>query len=124
MQSHRIILIGASAGGVDALTAIASGLPADFPAPILVVLHIGKHPSILPELLARAGRLGASHAVHGELLKHGHFHIAPPDRHMLVESGRIALSHGPKENHSRPAVDPLFRSAAISYTAQAVGVIL
>jgi two-component system chemotaxis response regulator CheB len=124
MHLNRIFVVGASAGGVDALRVLAAGLPRDFPAPVLVVLHIGRHQSILPEILERSGPLGASRARHGQPLEQGHIHIAPPDRHMTVEDGRICLVHGPKEHHARPAIDPLFRSAALEYGPRAVGVIL
>jgi two-component system, chemotaxis family, protein-glutamate methylesterase/glutaminase len=120
----RVVAIGASAGGVEALRTIAAGLPRDFPSPLLIVLHIGRHDSILPKLLAAAGPLGATHAVHSEALRPGHFHVAPPDRHLLVEGGRIRLSNGPKEHHARPAVDPLLRSVALEFGARAVGAVL
>jgi two-component system chemotaxis response regulator CheB len=124
MPSERIVVIGASAGGVEALKSIAAQLPADFPAPILVVLHVGKRPSILPEILAKAGPLGSSHARHGEVLRPGHIYVAPPDHHLIVQDGRAALSHGPKEHHARPAVDPLFRAVALNYGSAAIAVVL
>lgn len=124
MASERIVVIGASAGGVRALQVLASGLPADFPAPILVVQHIGSHPSILPELLDRQGPLPAAHARDGERIEPGRIRVAPPDYHMLVQDDVIRLSHGPKEQYTRPAIDPLFRSAAVSWTERAVGVLL
>lgn len=124
MRSQRVVAIGASAGGVDALKSIAAQMPADFPAPILVVMHIGKQPSILPSILGKSGPLGASHAIHGEALRPGHFHVAPPDHHMIVENGRIALSHGPKEHHARPALDPLFRSVGLSFGSRAIAIVL
>jgi two-component system chemotaxis response regulator CheB len=120
----RVVVLGASAGGVEALRSIAANLPPDFPCPLLTVLHIGRHESILPRLLAGAGPLGASHATHGEQLRAGHFHVAPPDRHLLVMENRLALSSGPKEHHARPAIDPLMRSAALELGSRAVGVVL
>lgn len=123
-SSPRIFCIGASDGGVDALRQLAAALPANFPSPLLVVLHIGKHHSLLPELLNAKGPLRASHAQDGEVLQPGHFHVAPPDRHMLVEGNRITLSCGPKEHYARPAVDPLFRAAALAHGPAAVGVVL
>src|SRR5205085_7152919 len=107
MRNERIVVIGTSAGGVEALKALASQLPAEFPCPIVVVMHIGRHPSILPSILDNAGPLGASHARHGEALRPGHIYVAPPDHHLIVEDGVVLLSHGPKEHHARPAVDPL-----------------
>ena len=124
MRTERIVVIGASAGGVDALKSLASQLPADFPSPILVVVHVGKRPSILPSIIEKAGPLGASHAVHGETLRPAHFYLAPPDHHMIVGDGRIWLSHGPKEHHARPAIDPLFRSTALVYGSRAIGMVL
>jgi two-component system chemotaxis response regulator CheB len=115
MASERIVVIGASAGGVRALQKLTSGLAADFPAPILVVQHIGSHPSMLPQLLMRSGPLPAAHARDGERIAAGRIHIAPPDYHMLVEDDFIRLSHGPKEQYTRPAIDPLFRSTAVSW---------
>ena len=123
-MTQRYFLIGASSGGVAALKQLAAALPPDFPSPILTVLHIGKHRSILPQLLGSNGPLGASHAREGEPLRPGHFHVAPPDRHMLVQDGHIVLSSGPKEHHARPAIDPLFRAAALAHGPRAVGVVL
>jgi two-component system chemotaxis response regulator CheB len=120
----RVIAIGASVGGLAALQSIVRRLPGDFPAPILVVQHVGHHRSLLPELLARQGPLTVAHAVQGEPLRAGHIHVAPPDRHMLVEGNAILLTRGPKEHHTRPAVDPLFRSLALAHGAAAVGVVL
>lgn len=119
-----IVVIGASAGGLQALLEVIAELPADFPAPIFVVVHVGTGRSVLPTLLSRRGALEASHAVHDERFVPGHIYVAPPDRHMLVREDRIELSHGPRENHSRPAIDPLFRSAARAHGERVTGVIL
>ncbi|HEU4565834.1 MAG TPA: chemotaxis protein CheB [Gemmatimonadaceae bacterium] len=125
MAGHDIIVIGASAGGVEALRALVRFLPADLPAALFVVLHVpADAPSVLPRLLARAGPLPASHARDGEPIAHGHIYVAPPNCHMLVKRGRIALSSGPRENGHRPAVDPLFRSAAAAFGPRVVGVVL
>lgn len=124
MASERIVVIGASAGGVRALQALVAHLPDELAAPILVVQHIGSYRSILPELLSRQGPLPAAHAANGERLRAGHIHVAPPDYHMLVEGDVIRLSHGPKEQYARPAIDPLFRSAAVSWGARTIGVLL
>jgi two-component system chemotaxis response regulator CheB len=123
-MAGRIIVVGASLGGVTALQALVARLPPDFPAPILVVLHIGNRPSVLPALLQARGPLRAQHAVDGEPLRGGRIYVAPPDLHMLVEEDRVRLSRGAKENHSRPAVDPLFRSAALAHRESVVGVVL
>jgi two-component system chemotaxis response regulator CheB len=119
-----VIVIGASAGGIQALLELVSELPEDFGAPIFVVVHIGRTRSVLPRLVERAGSLPASHAQDGEHAKPGHIYVAPPDYHMLLRGDRIALSHGPRENHSRPAIDPLFRSAAVSAGSATTGIIL
>ena len=119
-----LIVVGASAGAVPVLLGLATQLPADFPAAVLVVLHIGAHRSVLPELLKDCGALRARHAVDGQALQPGSIEIAPPDQHMLVEGNRIRLQHGPKEHHARPAIDPLFRSAASAHGAQVIGVLL
>src|SRR5438552_1409322 len=115
MGDGRIVVMGASAGGVRALQALVKELPRNFPAPILVVQHVGTHPSILPRLLTHHGNNPASHGIDGERIAAGHVYVAPPDRHMLVERDVIRLTRGPKEHHSRPAIDPLFRSAALSW---------
>jgi two-component system, chemotaxis family, protein-glutamate methylesterase/glutaminase len=119
-----IVAIGASAGGIRVLLELAASLPAAFSASVLIVQHIGAHPSRLPELLTRAGPNPASHAVHGMQLEHGRLYVAPPDCHVIVHRGHIRLWHGAKENHARPAIDPLFRSAAIAYGPRVIGVVL
>ncbi|HET7673951.1 MAG TPA: chemotaxis protein CheB [Gammaproteobacteria bacterium] len=118
------MVIGTSAGGVAALRALAAGLPADLPAPVCVVQHIGRHRSELPALLVRSGPLPATHAEDGEPLRDGHIYVAPPDYHLIVATGHLHLSRGPRENFARPAIDPLFRSAAEAYGPDAIGVIL
>lgn len=119
-----VVVIGASAGGVHALLQIAERLPRFFPAPVCIVQHIGSNPSLLPELLRFRGPNPAMHAEDGQRLTAGTLHVAPPDRHMLLEGDRLRLTHGPKENHARPAIDPLFRSAALSHGPAVVGVVL
>jgi two-component system, chemotaxis family, protein-glutamate methylesterase/glutaminase len=119
-----IVVIGASLGGVQALRELAHDLPAHFPASVLVVQHIGANPSTLPALLSSVGPNPASHAQDGELLKPGHIIVAPPDRHLLISAGKLKLSRGPKEHFSRPAVDTLFRSAAIECGPRVIGVVL
>jgi two-component system, chemotaxis family, protein-glutamate methylesterase/glutaminase len=120
-----VVVVGASAGGVEALLRMARAAPADFDVPILVVLHIpASGPSVLPQILARAGPLHAVHATDGMKLDGGGFYVAPPDRHMRVDGSTIRLDPGPRENGHRPAIDPLFRSAAAAFGARAAGVIL
>src|SRR4051794_41869314 len=108
-----VVVIGASAGGVETLTELVSGLPAEFPAAIFVVLHLlpTSH-SVLPEILDRAGPLPAATAESGEEIDRGRIYVAPPDRHLLLLPGTVRLSNGPREHGHRPAPDPLFRSAA------------
>jgi two-component system chemotaxis response regulator CheB len=109
---------------VKALTNLAQRLPSDFPAALVIVLHVGSHRSILPEILARAGPLPAAHARHDERVEPGRIYVAPPDHHLLLASERLQLNRGAKEHHSRPAIDPLFRSAALAYGPGAIGVVL
>lgn len=123
-ENTAVVVIGASQGGLGALRAVFSRLPADFPSPILVVMHIGSHESMLPSLLSASSVLPVRHAEDGAPLEAGTILVAPSNRHLLVEQRRVRLTHGPKENHARPAIDPLFRSAAIAYGSRVVGVIL
>jgi two-component system, chemotaxis family, protein-glutamate methylesterase/glutaminase len=120
-----IIAIGASAGGVDALPKLIGSFPSDLPASVFVVLHVSPQgPSLLPKILGRKASLPVQHAIDGEAIRHGHVYVAPPDHHLQVEQGRVHLSRGPRENRHRPAIDPLFRSAADSYGPRVVGVVL
>lgn len=118
------MVIGASAGGVHALLALGDALPGSFPAPVCIVQHIGSNPSLLPQLLGYRGANQALHPEDGQPLTPGTLFVAPPDRHMLVEDGVLRLTHGPRENHARPAIDPLFRSAALGYRERAIGIVL
>ena len=122
--SHPLVVVGASFGGVEALLTLVKGLPKDFPAFIAVVQHVGTQPSILPQLLTRAGPLPAVHPRDGEPLRLGTIYVAPPDHHLLVTPDAVRLSRGPRENHSRPAIDPLFRTAALHWRTRAIGVVL
>ena len=127
MSKPGIIAVGASAGGVEALQRFAAELPADLDASVFVVLHIGTGidgQSHLPGILSRAGKLPAVRPRHGAQIETGKIYVAPPDYHLLVKNGSIHLSHGPKENWTRPAINPLFRSAAAAYGAGVIGVIL
>src|SRR5215218_4372253 len=120
-----IVVVGASAGGVEALMQLVAGLPAELPASVFVVLHTAPtSESVLPEILSRSGALPASAARDGERHERGHIYVAPPDSHMLLADGRIRLTRGPRENGHRPAVDPLFRSAARAHGPLCVGVIV
>jgi two-component system chemotaxis response regulator CheB len=124
MTQRDTIVIGASSGGVAALSKLCASLPGDLPASVLVVLHIGARTSHLPKILASSGPLPAKHAEDGEAALPGHIYVAPPDHHMLLEDGTIRLNRGPKENHTRPAVDPLFRSAALARGPRVIGIVL
>jgi two-component system chemotaxis response regulator CheB len=124
-MKDRVFVIGASLSGINALSELVAQLPADFPAPILIAQHVASHsPGMLPEILTKAGRLTAVHPTSPTLMEKGRIYIAPPDRHMLVQDGYVRLSHGPHENLARPAIDPLFRSAAAALGPRVVGVIL
>jgi two-component system chemotaxis response regulator CheB len=116
--------MGASTGGVEALSRVCAALPADLPAAALVVLHVDAHPSLLPEVMSRHSALPVAHAAHGEPVLPGRVYVAPPDCHMLVDAGAIVLDRGPKEHHSRPAIDPLFRTAAANAGGQVAAVVL
>jgi len=124
-SSHHIIVIGASAGGVETLIEVVARLPEELPAPVFVVLHIPPFvASSLPEILSRSGPLPAVHPNDGEVINAGVIYIAPPDHHLLVENGSVAVKKGPKENRFRPSIDALFRSAAYIYGPRAIGVVL
>lgn len=124
----RIVVIGGSAGSIDALKGILAGLPKDFAAAVLVVVHIGSTRSALPDVLDDDSTLPVRHASQGQPIAAGHVLVAPSDLHLLVahDDGRpyARLVFGPKENHCRPAIDPLFRSAASIYGADVVAVLL
>jgi two-component system chemotaxis response regulator CheB len=122
---NGVVVLGASAGGVEALREIVSRLPSDLDAAVLVVLHIPRNaPSALPRILARHGPLPASSATDGEALQAARIYVAPADRHLLVSDGRVRLSPGPAENGHRPAIDPLFRSAARWYDGRVIAAVL
>ena len=125
MAKRDIIVIGGSAGALEVLKALVAKLPQDLPASIFVVLHISPaRESVLPQILTRAGPLPAFQAFDHEQIEYSQIYVAAPDRHLILENRHISLVHGPKENRTRPAIDPLFRSAAVNYGARVIGVLL
>jgi two-component system chemotaxis response regulator CheB len=109
---------------VEAISAVVADLPRDLHAAVMVVLHVSRGRSVMPEILTRAGRLPAIHPQDGERIRYGHIYVAPPDHHLVVEGNLARVIHGPSENGVRPAVDPLFRSAARHFGARVIGVVL
>jgi two-component system chemotaxis response regulator CheB len=125
MAKKDIVVIGASAGGMGALETLVAGLPTDLPAALFVVWHLAPGvKSVLPTVLNRAGPLPAANPKDGDAIRPGRIHVAPNDHHMLLERGYIRIAKGPKENRFRPAVDPLFRSAAYIYGSRVIGIVL
>jgi two-component system, chemotaxis family, protein-glutamate methylesterase/glutaminase len=125
LDHHDVVAIGTSAGGVEALIHLAGRLSRDFPAAVLITLHLPKAGrSELDQLLSRSGPLPARFAQPEDLLVNGRIFIAPPDHHLLVEGDRLNLGRGPPENNSRPAIDPMFRSIALCCGERAIGVVL
>jgi two-component system chemotaxis response regulator CheB len=125
VRAKDIIVIGTSAGGIEALQKLLANLPEDFPASVFIVLHTSPNsPSVLAGILDAAGPLPAAFAVHRQRIQPGRVYVAPPDHHLIIVPGSVELSRGPKENRFRPAVDPLFRSAAQTYGPRVIGVVL
>src|SRR5215510_3445387 len=122
---RRVVVIGASSGGIEALKKIVADLPTAFHSPICVVLHTSaSSPGVLHDILNRETDLQAVQAKNNQALGAGRIYVAPPDCHLLVEPGRVRVTKGPKENRFRPAIDPLFRSAAQVYGPGAIGVVV
>ncbi len=125
MPKLDIVVIGASAGGVGSLQRVVERLPEALPASIFVTLHLPEDVrSALPRILERAGKLPAAHAENGEAIEPGRIYIAPPGRHMTLEQGQIRVSRGAREHGLRPAIDPLFRSAALTFGPRVIAVVL
>ncbi len=125
MSGHEIVVIGASAGGIRSLWHLVQGLPANLPAAVFIVVHMpAKYPSSLPHILQNSGKLPAVHALDGAAIEPGNIYVAPPDRHLLIKPQYMRVVFGPKENRCRPAIDPLFRTAALAYGNRVIGVVL
>lgn len=124
MSSRDIIVIGASSGGLQALRELVGGLPADLPAALFVAVHTSTTRSHLADILAQDSRLSVEPARNGAPIHLGRVYVAPGDHHLLVEPGRMRVVRGPKQNGFRPAIDPLFRTAARSYGPRVIGVVL
>src|SRR5687768_2905429 len=125
METRNIIVIGASAGGFEAIKKLVSGLPSDLQASVFIVWHMSPDVrGVLPQILNKLETLPAEHAVDKEPIVPNRIYVAQPNFHLLVERGRVRVTKGPKENRFRPAVDPLFRSAAYAYGSRVIGVIL
>jgi len=125
MQTRDIIVVGASAGGINALKEFVRFLPADFKGSVFVVLHIPAYTeTYLPHILSKAGPLKAEIPKDGETIEPGKIYVAPNDHHMLLEGSKVIVRRGPKENRFRPSIDALFRSAAYVYGPRVIGVVL
>ena len=125
MPERDIIVIGASAGGVEALQTVVGSLPPELPAAVFVVLHLyPRSESFLPGILSRAGALHAVHPQDGDPIEKGRIYVAPPDHHLLVERDHIHVGTGPKEQHQRPCINVTFRSAALAYGERVSAVVL
>jgi two-component system chemotaxis response regulator CheB len=125
MHGHDIVVVGFSAGGIDPLLQLVAGLPSDLPASVFVVHHFPAHSvSALPSILRRVSSLPVTTAVDNEPIQPGHVYVGRPDRHLLLEAGSVRLTRGPREHGNRPALDPLFRSAARVYGSRVIGIVL
>jgi two-component system chemotaxis response regulator CheB len=120
-----LIVVGASAGGVEAVSSLLEDLPVDLPAAIFVVIHLSPfHPSNLRNVFEAAGPFPVSNPQDGRKIENGRVYVAPPNRHLLIEEDRIRVVKGPTENFHRPAIDPLFRSAAFYGRGRVAGILL
>jgi two-component system, chemotaxis family, protein-glutamate methylesterase/glutaminase len=124
-EKRNIVVIGASSGGFEAIKKLISQLPANLDASIFIVWHIAPAMrGVLPEVINRLGTLPAAHGVDGERIETARVYVARPDHHLLIEDGILRVTKGPRENRFRPAIDPLFRSAAVSYNNRVIGIVL
>ncbi len=124
-MKHDIVVIGASSGGFDALRTIISQLPRDFPASVFITLHTAPTGTgYLAELLAAVSPIPVISPKSTEEIRTGFIYVAPPNRHLIIKRGFVAIRFLPKENGTRPAIDPMFRTAAHSYARRVIGVLL
>ncbi len=124
-MAHDLIVVGASAGGVEALRQLATALPAKLEAALFLVIHTpAKAPALMADILNYHGSWRASYPQDGEVFEHGRIYLAPPDHHLLLGESQMRVVRGPRENRFRPAIDPLFRSAALHHGPRVIGVIL
>jgi two-component system chemotaxis response regulator CheB len=124
VASRDIVVVGGSAGGIAPIQRVISALPDSFPAAVLVAIHTAAEgPHLLSDVFSRMSSLPVAYAVDGERIRKSRIYLAPPDRHLLVDNQRIRLSTGPRENRHRPAIDPLFRSAARAYGPRVVAIL-
>lgn len=125
-STNSIVVIGASAGGMQALTKLVAQLPHDFPAPVFIVNHMSPDTTgeALVKALDQSGSLRCEHGKDGQAFNNGHIYLAPSDQHLMIGKGKILITKGARENRSRPAIDPLFRSAAVAYGNRVIGIIL
>jgi two-component system, chemotaxis family, protein-glutamate methylesterase/glutaminase len=125
MDQHDILVVGASAGGVESLKTLVAGLPESLPAAMFVVLHVSPHvPSHLCTILKTVARVPVENASNGTPIRPGRIYVAVPDHHLLIEQNRLRITRGPRENRSRPAIDVLFRSAAYHFGPRVIGIVL
>jgi two-component system, chemotaxis family, protein-glutamate methylesterase/glutaminase len=124
MSRFAIITLGGSAGSIGPMREVLAQLPKDIHAAIFVVLHIGARPSQLPSIIQLRSALPVMHAEDKLMIAPGRVYVAPPDHHLVLANGAMELSRGPRENWTRPAIDPLFRSAATAFKDRVVGVVL
>jgi len=125
MATRNIVVVGASLGGFEAFKKLVADLPADLGASIFMVWHMSPHvEGILPRVLGQVAKLPVANAEHGELILPNRIYVAPPDHHLLVDRTHVHVTRGPRENRFRPAIDPLFRSAAYAFGNRVIGVIM
>jgi two-component system chemotaxis response regulator CheB len=124
VAGHDIVVMGASAGGIAPIERVLSVLPNDLPAAVFVVIHTAAEgPRLLSDVLSRMSSLPVAYAADGDPIRNSRVYLAPPDHHLLLDEGRVRVTRGPRENRHRPAIDPLFRSAARAYRSRVVAVL-